>query len=188
MLLVVVCLIPLALGSFLGGWMLRVVSAPGARLARNAAAILRQVQTLSHLVTVKYVLEKVVILEDVRWYGESRVLLVAHGVVKAGVDLNRLGPKDLQLAGHKVKITLPKAAITDVYLDEQKTQVIERTTGLLRTFDKDLEQNARRQAIADIRRSAIENDILQDAQERARQQLISLFLQMGYEEVEVTTR
>lgn len=188
LLLVVVCLVPLALGFFLGGWMLRLVAAPGTKPARNAAAILRQVQTLSHLVTVKYVLEKVVILEDVRWYGESRVLMVAHGVVKAGVDLSRLGPKDLQLAGHKVKITLPKAAITDVYLDEQKTQVIERTTGLLRTFDKDLEQNARRQAIADIRRSAIDNDILHDAQERARQQLINLFLQMGYEEVEVATR
>ena len=50
----------------------------------NTATVLVQVQTLSQLVTVKYVMEKVVALEDVQWYGESRVLLIAHGIVKAG--------------------------------------------------------------------------------------------------------
>ena len=54
---------------------------------QNTATILQQIQTLSELVTVKYVLEKVVILEDIKWYGENRVLLLAHGIVKAGVDL-----------------------------------------------------------------------------------------------------
>ena len=42
--------------------------------------------------TVKYVLEKVVVLEDAKWYGENRVILVAHGIVKAGVDLQKLQP------------------------------------------------------------------------------------------------
>jgi len=36
------------------------------------------------------VLEKVVILEDAKWYGENRVLLLAHGIVKAGMDLKRV--------------------------------------------------------------------------------------------------
>ena len=49
--------------------------------------VLVQVKGLSQLVTVKYVIEKVVILEDVsRWYelslGESRLLMLAHGIVK----------------------------------------------------------------------------------------------------------
>jgi len=56
----------------------------------NTATVVEQVQTLSDLVTVKYVLEKVVILEDVKWYGENRVLLLAHGIVKAGIDLKRI--------------------------------------------------------------------------------------------------
>jgi len=63
--------------------------------------------------------------------------------------------------------------------------VIERTTGLLRDFDKDLEQNARRIAVGDIRRAAKSNGIIQDAETRARQQLEVLFLQMGFENVEI---
>jgi hypothetical protein len=146
---------------------------------QNTATVLQQIQSLSQLVTVKYVLQKVVILEDVKWYGESRVLLVAHGIVKAGVDLKRLEPDAIRLQGNRVIVTLPPAEITDSYLDDQQTRVIERTTGMLRVFDKDLEQDARRQAVEDIRRAARVNGILQDSDERARLQLKVLFNQLG---------
>ena len=148
---------------------------------QNTTTLLKEVQTLSQLVTVKYVLEKVVILEDVKWYGQNRVLMVAHGVVKAGVDLQKLTPQDLRVEGNKVLLKLPRAAITDVYLDEQKTQVIENSTGLLRTFDKTLEQNARRQAVMDMRLAARYNGIYEDAESRAKLQLTELFRQLGCE-------
>ena len=96
---------------------------------QNTATILQQIQTLSELVTVKYVLEKVVILEDIKWYGENRVLLVAHGVVKAGVDLQEIKPEDVRVEDKRVIVRLPRAKITDVYLDEHKTRVVDRTTG-----------------------------------------------------------
>ena len=148
---------------------------------QNTTTILKQVQTLSDLVTVKYVLEKVVILEDIKWYGENRVLLVAHGIVKAGVDLQQIKPEDVRLTEKKVVLKLPQARIMDAYLDEQKTRVVDRTTGLLRTFDRDLEQNARRQAVDDLRIAARYNGIYEDAQERARSQLANFFHQLGIE-------
>ncbi|TMQ01933.1 MAG: DUF4230 domain-containing protein [Verrucomicrobia bacterium] len=148
---------------------------------QNTTTILKQVQTLSDLVTVKYVLEKVVILEDIKWYGENRVLLVAHGIVKAGVDLQQIKPEDVRLTEKKVVLKLPQARIMDAYLDEQKTRVVDRTTGLLRTFDRDLEQNARRQAVDDLRIAARYNGIYEDAQERARLQLANFFHQLGIE-------
>ena len=148
---------------------------------QNTATMLKQIQTLSELVTVKYVLEKVVILEDIKWYGENRVLLVAHGVVKAGVDLQEIKPEDVRVDDKKVVMKLPRARITDAYLDDQKTRVVDRTTGLLRTFDKDLEQSARRQAVADLSISARFNGINGDAEERARLQLSNLFHQLGLE-------
>jgi hypothetical protein len=152
--------------------------------AYNTSAILQQVQTLSQLVTVKYVIEKVVVLEDVKWIpglGESRVLMVAHGTVKAGVDLSQLEPADLKISGKKIVIRLPRAQITDTYLDEGQTRVIERTTGLIRTFDKDLEQTARQQAVDDIRRAARSGGILKEAEDRARAQLRSLFGALDFE-------
>ena len=148
---------------------------------QNTATMLKQVQTLSELVTVKYVLEKVVILEDIKWYGENRVLLVAHGVVKAGVDLQEIKPEDVRVDDKKVVVKLPPARITDVYLDDKKTRVVDRTTGLLRAFDKDLEQSARRQAVEDLSISARFNGINGDAEERARLQLTNLFHQLGLE-------
>jgi hypothetical protein len=159
-------------------WLRLPASSPPPKI-QNTATILKQVQTLSELVTVKYVLEKVVILEDVKWYGENRVLLVAHGIVKAGVDLQEIKPGDVRVEDKAVFVKLPPARITDVYLDDQKTRVVDRATGLLRAFDKDLEQNARRQAVDDLARSARFNGIQGDAEERARLQLANLFRQFG---------
>src|SRR2546425_1550569 len=159
----------------------RLPLAGGPPKIQNTTTILQQIQTLSELVTVKYVLEKVVILEDVKWYGENRVLLVAHGIVKAGVNLQEIKPEDVRVDDKKVVVKLPPARITDVYLDDKKTRVVDRTTGLLRPFDKDLEQSARRQAVEDLSISARFNGINRDAEERARLQLTNLFHQLGLE-------
>ncbi|KAB2645796.1 MAG: DUF4230 domain-containing protein [Verrucomicrobia bacterium] len=177
-----VLVIILALGVWLGFVIRSVTSNSGAN-AYNTAVVLRQVQTLSQLVTVKYVMEKVLVYEDVKWFpgGDNRVLMIAHGVVKAGVDLDRLKPEDIQVHEKKVKIKLPAAQIMDCYLDDKQTQVVERTTGLLRTFDKDLEQTARKIAVDDVRRGARAAGILKDADERALAQVEKLFQQMGLE-------
>jgi len=157
----------------------------------NTATVLKQVQTLSQLVTVKYVMEKVEVLSDPPqnilrqfWFDDTHVVLVAHGIIKAGVDLAQLKPADLRVAGKQITINLPPAQITDAYLDEHLTQVVERSTGFLRSFNKDLEQTARQNAVDDIRRAARHSGILKDAEERARAQLTHLCRQLGFEEIE----
>jgi hypothetical protein len=185
--IVVICLLVVVtgLGVLVGYVFPRLMGRGPAPKILNTATILQQVQTLSQLVTVKYVLEKVVILDDVKWYGESRVLMLAHGIVKAGVDLSQVKSGDIHVLGEdKVVITLPRAQITDSYLDDKRTQVIERKTGLLRSFDVQLEQTARQQAVDDIRRAARNNGIQDDANERARLQLTSFFHQLGFQQVE----
>ncbi len=166
----------------------------GAARVYNTPVLLQQVQTLSELVTVKYVLEKVEVWEDPPqgllaqfFAGDNRILLLAHGVVKAGVDFSQLKPEDMRITGKKISIRLPPARVTDAYLDDRETKVIERTTGFLRAFDKDLEQNIRRIAVDDIRSSAARGGILNDANERARTQLTRFFNQMGFDEVEFRT-
>lgn len=152
----------------------------------NTNTLLQQVQSLSQLVTVKYVMEKVVVLEDPPktvlgqfFTGESRVIMVAHGVVKAGVDLARLGPDDLKLSGTHITIKMPAPSITDVYLDDKKTEILEHKTGLLRNYDREMEQNARRHAVEEIRTAAKYNGILTEADTRARDQLRQLFTGLG---------
>ncbi|MCZ7635503.1 MAG: DUF4230 domain-containing protein [Verrucomicrobia bacterium] len=152
----------------------------------DSAAVVTQVQGLAELVTVKYVIEKVVVLEDVKLWGENRILLVAHGVVKAGVDLRNLGADAVAVDGPRVRVRLPPATITDCYLDEEKTAVIEHTTGLLRRFDRGLEQAARREGLDAIRRAAGYSGILVEAEERARLQVVAFLQALGVAEIEVT--
>jgi|SRR6516225_10808917 hypothetical protein len=187
--LVVVALL-FGLGLLTGLFILRWTWAGSGPKIYSTATILQQVKTLSQLVTVQYVLEKIEVYDDPKpWpMGENRVLMVAHGTVKAGIDFARLEPGDLKVSGRKLSIRLPPAQILDAYLDEKQTRVVERTTGLLRAFDKDLEQTVRQNAVDDIRRGARNGGILKDADERARAQLTNLFQQLGFQEVEFRTR
>ena len=56
--------------------------------------------------------------------------------------------------------------------------------GLLRAFDKDLEQTARANAVDDIRRAARTDGILDEADKRARLELELFLRQAGFEQVE----
>lgn len=157
----------------------------------NTTAVVQQVQTLSDLVTVKYVMQKVEIVDSPPdstlgkfVQGESRVLLLAQGVVKAGIDLKKIQPGDVAVSGKKISIKLPLPEITDAYLDDSQTKVIERTTGFLRSLDKDLEQVTRQNAVADIRRAAQANGILNDADERAKLELAMFLHEAGFEQIE----
>ncbi|HZM06073.1 MAG TPA: DUF4230 domain-containing protein [Candidatus Saccharimonadales bacterium] len=174
----------LLVGAVAGRWL------PWGRtgMAFNNVTVLKQVQNLSQLVTVKYVLEKVINFEDAKWYGENRVLLVAHGVVKAGIDLDRLQAGDIQISGKTIHITLPRPRIMDVYLDDRQTEILERSTGIMRNFDKDLEQNARREAVEDLRRAASQSGILNDASERARAELTVLLYKVGFTDVDFKSK
>jgi len=150
----------------------------------NTASVVHEVQSLSELVTVKYVMDKVVVLEDVKWYGENRVLLLAQGVVKAGIDLKRLKPEDATISGKTITLRLPPPQILDAYLDDKASQVIDHTTGLLRAFDKDLEQTARKNAVDDIARAARNAGILDEADKRGRAELGHFLKQAGFAAVE----
>src|SRR5664280_2661157 len=116
----------------------------------NTTRVVHEVQSLSDLVTVKYVMNKVVVLEDVKWYGENRVLLLAQGVVKAGIDLKRLKPEDVAITGKKICLHLPPTQITDAYLDDAASQVIDHTTGFLRACSRSLSKARRKPVVWSI--------------------------------------
>ncbi|HEY4416111.1 MAG TPA: DUF4230 domain-containing protein [Verrucomicrobiae bacterium] len=178
------------------GFKLTLFTKAGAALREeNTATVVQQVQTLGDLVTVKYVMERVVILNSPPasmmgqlFAGENRLMLLAHGTVKAGIDLKQIQPADVVVDGKKITIHLPVPRITDAYLDETQTKVIDWQRGFLRDFDKDLESAARQNAVDDLRRAARANGILKDADERARMQLAQLFHQAGYDQIEFVSQ
>src|SRR5258708_35363819 len=115
-------------GLYFGSKLSRFFGHPGASRTYDTPVLLQQVQTLSELVTVKYVVEKVEVWEDPPSgllaqfvAGDNRILLLARGNIKAGVDFGQLKPADLRVDGKTIWINLPPARITDAYLDDKET-------------------------------------------------------------------
>jgi len=195
-LVVIAALMGLSFAAMIALWIVR--RAPQPKITSTATVVM-QIQSLSELVTVKYVLEKVVPVEaaktgtienlpGISGLRDDKIILLAHGVVKAGVDLGQVTPRDVSATGEKISLAIPSARVTDAYLDERNTQVLDRQTGLLRTFEKDLERTARQYALSEIQRAARQNGIEREANERAKEQLMRLLKSLGYKEVEIRTR
>jgi hypothetical protein len=93
------------------------------------------------------------------------LILIAQGEVIAGFDLAELGPEDVVVStdGVTATVTLPPAQILVSRLDNNKTQVYDRDTGVLSKGDPNLESEARRVAEGRIVELACESGILKRA-------------------------
>lgn len=153
------------------------------------STVITQIQAVHELVTVKYVVEKIVKLEsEPSVLGEDRVVLLVHAIAKAGVDLSSIRPEDIRVHDKSVTLTLPPPKVTDCYIEDRKTEVWEHQTRFWRPLDQELEQKARRQALDQIRLAVRDQGIHKEAFQRACQQLTLLLRSLGFEEVEIVQR
>jgi hypothetical protein len=153
----------------------------------DPVTIINQIRPLARLETIQYTVEKVITAEVGQGalaplFGD-RLLFVGHGYVTAGVDLANLGSQDLVFEDGQMKIHLPEAEIFDATLDNGKSYVYDRETGLLTHGDVNLETAARQAAEEQIRQAALEDGILQQAQANAESFIQSLLNKLGYVQV-----
>ena len=114
----------------------------------DAPAVVREIQELSELVTVRYSIQKVIGLEEEKVpFGSEQVLLMVQGDVLGGVDLALLSTNDVQVsADDVVTARLPQPKVMHVYVDEKQTRVWDRSKTWWtpwEPFDPELEQKAR---------------------------------------------
>jgi Protein of unknown function (DUF4230) len=172
--------------SMLGG----LVRAPGTVFGINQPAVVRQIQALQRIETVSYRVDKIISGERQsgvlpKFLVGDRVLLVVHGEIIAGVDLSRIQPGDVGVHAKSVSIHLPSAEIFTTRLDNSKTRVYSRDTGLFSTPDPNLESEVRQQAERELSAAALQDGILVDAQKNAVQTLTSLLSGLGFTNVKV---
>ena len=149
--------------------------------------IVRSVRSLARLETIQYTIEKVITAETGQGpfgflFGD-RLILVAHGVVLAGVDLAKLSPADLSLQNGALYVRLPEPEIFVATLDNEKSYIYGRNTGVLTHGDINLETTARQAAEEEIKKAALEDGILTQAQQNAENFLERLLRDLGYPEV-----
>lgn len=152
--------------------------------------VVRQIRALQRLESVSYTMDKIITGEREnpllpRFLAGDRLLLVVHGEVIAGVDLSKLQPNDVVVSERSISIHLPRADILTTRLDNSKTRVYSRDTGLFTTADPNLEGEVREEAERQLRLGALQDGILATADKNAKQTLTTMLSGFGFTSVEV---
>jgi hypothetical protein len=153
-------------------------------------AILNKIQQLERLETVRFYIDKIVTGEHESRYlpqflSGDRLLLIVHGEVIAGIDLSKVKADDIIVRKDVVKVRVPKAEVLTVRIDNERTRVYSRETGLFSSVDPNLESDVRRAAEQQLREAAMDEGILKIADENARATLTRLLEGLGFKRVEL---
>lgn len=146
-------------------------------------AVVKEIQRLSELVTVKYSLQKVIGLREEKVpFGSESVLLMVQATVLGGLDLAALTDGDVSVgADQSVTIKLPAPKVMHVFIDDKETKVWDRKKTWWTPwvgYNPDLEQSARRAALEAVQTAAVEMGILKDAAQNG-ERTIREFLRAG---------
>jgi hypothetical protein len=153
----------------------------------DPVTIIHEVKPLARLESIQYTVEKVITAETAQGpfgflFGD-KLILVAHGTVVAGVDLSQIKAEDIAVENGILTIKMPGPEIFSVSVNNQKSYIYNRTTGVLTHGDVNLETTARRAAEDQIRQAAIDDGILEQAQVNAQNVLNQFLSSLGYKDV-----
>jgi hypothetical protein len=152
-------------------------------------SVVEQVRNVAQLTTVE-VIESTMIEKGndfgwLNWARGDRIFMFVVAKIGAGIDFERFyeGSFEVDTETGRVTVELPSAEIIYISLDNDQTQVIDRSTGILTQGDPQLESDARQVAEEVLRQSAIDAGILDRAETNARSVIEGLLLELGYTRV-----
>ena len=162
----------------------------GRTIDLSQPTVIHQIQQLHRLETVVFKMEKIVTGGQESRYLPTfligdRLLLVAYGEVTAGVDLSAIKPGDVRVEERTVHITAPPAELFSTRVDNARTRVYSRETGLFSSVDPNLESEVRRAAEQEIRQAALDGGLLAVAAQNARSTLSAFVSGLGFDHVTV---
>lgn len=178
------------------GWPGRLASAIAGRTLTEVSApdVVEKIQRLNRLETVKYSLDTIVegnesnpVLPDA--LAGDKLLMIVHGSTVAGVDLSQLKPESVQISevanGRSIKLTLPASQVFATTIDETKSRVYSRDTGIFVSADPNLESATRAKAQNELQQAALSDGILDSASNNARAAVTAMLEGLGFTHVEV---
>jgi hypothetical protein len=145
---------------------------------------INEIRALARLETIQYSVEKVITGETGGGTFQSlfgdKILFVGHGTVIAGIDMAKLQPEHMRFENGVLTVNLPPAEIFIAALNNEKSYVYDRNTGVLTRPDINLETLVRQRAEEEILKAALEDGILEQAQLNAEAYLLKFFTALGY--------
>jgi hypothetical protein len=158
--------------------------------------IVQEIRGASDLTTAVFAMEAVVPTRQDRTLGSytigtTKLLYIAYGEVRAGVDLSQMTSDDITLEGDRLTIQLPPPEILDSKIDVTRSQVYEYDRGFLGLgpdVGPELQTLAQQQTLERIVTTACREDILGEANLRAEGVVSQLLTTAGYSQVTVETQ
>ncbi len=155
----------------------------------SAPDVVAHIQRLNRLETVVYSLDTVVegkdsspVLPDA--LAGDRLLMIVHGQTVAGIDFSQLKPSDVQISENdgtrSIRLKLPPSQVFLTTIDNAKTRVYTRSTGLFVAADPNLESVTRQKAQADLQNTALSDGILRTAHDNAQGTVRALLQGLGF--------
>ena len=158
------------------------------RINVDQPTVVRQIQQLQKLETVSYTMDKIIGgARDnpylPKFLAGDRILLVVHGEVVAGVNLANIKNSDVSVQGHNISLHLPPAEIFSTRIDNAKSRVYSRDTGLFSSPDPNLESEVREEAERQLQQAALVDGILKSADQNARNTVTGMLTGLGFTQV-----
>ncbi len=157
--------------------------------------IVRQVREVSELTTAMLEMDAVVPVSDKRHIiahiplAESKLLYIAHGNVRVGVDLSEFQADDVQVEGDTISVTLPALKVLGSKLDLDHSSVYSYDRGFLGWGPDvvDLQGQAQREAVKKVEAAACQPWLIKTASDRVEKTVEHLLSQVlkdrGYREI-----
>jgi hypothetical protein len=144
--------------------------------------IVRQVKEVSELTTAVFETEAVIPVSKkgevftIPLPLESKLLYIAHGIARVGVDLSKFKKDDVEVNDHNITVTLPPLKVLDRKLDLKHSKVYSYDRGFLGLGPDvvNLQSDAQRKAEKKIEESAHEDWVIKIATERVEKTVDTL--------------
>lgn len=141
--------------------------------------IVRQVREVSELTTATFEMDAVVPVSEKGFLAQSKLLYIAHGAVRVGVDLSEFQADDVQVEEEKITVTLPPLKVLDSKLDLDHSSVYSYDQGFLGWGPAvvNLQAQAQREAIRKVEEAACQDWLIKTASGRVQQTVEHLLSQ-----------
>lgn len=149
-----------------------------------------EIRNIGQLSTTEYTVRKIVKVNDASndWYkyGDRKLLISCRAKIKAGIDLTKIGEKDIRIRGKEIEITLPPAEITSFQIHPSDIQTeLESVTGFRSSFTQ-VEKNAiLKKGEEAIKKDIATTQILRDSEINAALFVTEFYAQLGFEKITV---
>lgn len=160
---------------------------PTPTIIPDPVTYINEIRALARLETIQYSVSQVMTGEDrqgtLGFAFGTKILVVVHGSVIAGIDMEKIQPGDMRLENGILYVNLPPAEILAVTLDTEKVEVYTLQEGLLADVDPTLVLQTIQGGQDKILSVALDDGILLQAEQNAEAYLSRFFSALGYDTV-----